>query len=117
RGSSSSSAAAPASAASASLVSVAARSAAASAPSRRTCARSRARPRRRVALGAVMAQQIFLGPDLGEAARGGFGLLPRCPPFLPGSGERGQGARMLGGIVEQRAVRRRVEQAALLALA
>ena len=43
--------------------------------------------------------------------------LARRAPVLPGRGERGRGRRMLGEGVEQRAVRRRVEQAALLALA
>ena len=73
--------------------------------------------RDRVEFGAVMAQQILLGPALGEAARGFLGPPPRRPPLLPEKRQRGRHDFVLGNRVEQEAVRRRVEQAALLALA
>ena len=63
-----------------------------------------------------MAQQILLRPALGEAARGRFGPLPRRPPFAPRIGEPCECRLMLRHIVEQRAVGRRVQQPALLAL-
>ncbi len=64
-----------------------------------------------------MAQQIFLGAGFGEPARRLGGGILRRAPIAPDRSQGGGGDRVLGERVEQLAVGRRIEQAALLALA
>ena len=73
--------------------------------------------RQRLDLGEMMPQQILLGAAFGEQARRLGGALARRTPLAPGRGERVGADRVFREGVEQRAVRRRVQQAALLALA
>ena len=73
--------------------------------------------RQRLDLGVVVPQQILLGAAFGQEARRLVGALARCPPFAPGSGERVGADRVFREGVEQGAMRRRVQETALLALA
>ena len=65
----------------------------------------------------VMPQQILLGAAFGEAARGLLRPLAGGAPLRQAAASASGADGVLGERVEQRAMRRRVEQAALLALA
>ena len=73
--------------------------------------------RERLDLGVVVPQQILLGAAFGQETRRLVGALARCPPFAPGSGERVGADPVFRERVEKSAMRRRVQETALLALA